>query len=386
MHPINLLFVITKLELGGAQTQLLSLIRQLDRKRFRLFLYTGIDGILLAEAESIQGLTIKTSRYLKRPLSPLKDLLALAEAYSFIKKNNIALVHTHSSKAGVIGRLAARLAGAPCIVHTVHGWSFNDYQPAWQRKLFVWLERLCGSFTDTLVVVSDFDRRKGLAQRIAREAAYALLRYGIPSGITASTRERIRKEFKVQPDGLLVGTVACLKPQKSPQDFIRLAHAVTIVRPHVIFVLVGDGELRQEVEGLVSAFGLQEKVILTGWRRDVAAILPGLDVFVLTSLWEGLPIAVMEALRASLPVVVTDTGGVGEIISDGKNGFLARRGDVASVLAKLLRLLDDRELRERLGRAAGKSLGSDFGTEAMAAGHERMYQALLVKKGIIHAG
>ncbi|MCM8781311.1 MAG: glycosyltransferase, partial [Candidatus Omnitrophica bacterium] len=127
--------MITKLELGGAQKQLLSLIRKLDRKEFQPFLYTAKNGLLIPEASSIVDLTLEKSRFLERPLNPLKDILALVDIYFFIKKNKISIVHTHSSKAGILGRLAARLAGVKLVLHTVHGWGFDDYQSILERRL-----------------------------------------------------------------------------------------------------------------------------------------------------------------------------------------------------------------------------------------------------------
>jgi hypothetical protein len=187
--------VITKLELGGAQKQLLSLITRLDKERFNIFLFTAQDGLLIKEASSITGLTIKKSRYLERPINPLKDLLALIEIYKFIKKNNIDIVHTHSSKAGILGRFVARLAKVKFIIHTVHGWSFNDYQPLFMRSVFIGLERLSARFTHKLIVVSYYDRKKGLKNRIAREDKYRLIRYGIEYTEFISGDQKIKEEF-----------------------------------------------------------------------------------------------------------------------------------------------------------------------------------------------
>ncbi len=151
MQKINLLYVITKLELGGAQKQLLDLIRHLDKEKFKLFLFSAQTGLLLPEALSIQELTIKKSKWLERAINPLKDLPALLELFYFIKKNNIKIVHTHSSKAGILGRLAAKLANVKIILHTVHGWSFNNHQSVLKRKLFIRLERFAAQFTDKLL-------------------------------------------------------------------------------------------------------------------------------------------------------------------------------------------------------------------------------------------
>ncbi|TAN59363.1 glycosyltransferase family 1 protein, partial [bacterium] len=165
MGKINILYVITKLELGGAQKHLLSLIANLDKSKFNIFLFTSKEGLLLNDVLAISGLYIKTSPNLTRPINFFKDLPALFEIYSFIRKHNIDIVHTHSSKAGIVGRLAARLAKVKIIIHTVHGWPFNDYQRFIVRYIYIWLERLAARLSDKLIIVSCFDKKKGLINR-----------------------------------------------------------------------------------------------------------------------------------------------------------------------------------------------------------------------------
>lgn len=383
---INLLYVVTKLELGGAQKQLLGLLRHLNKAKFHPFLFTAKDGLLLSEAESINGLTIQKSGNLKRPINPLQDLLALIEIYRFIKENNIGIVHTHSSKAGILGRLAARLAGVRIIVHTVHGWSFNDYQPIWKRVFFIWLERLIASFSDKLVVVSHHDKQKGLNYRIGREDKYQLIRYGIDYSKFTVKDQGIREELGVNSRGLLVGMIACFKPQKSPQDFIKAAYLVSKINPEVKFLLVGDGILRKAIERLISRFNLQDRVILAGWRRDIPRVLSAIDVFVLTSLWEGLPITILEAMASFKPVVATDTRGVRDIITEGQTGFLARPGDVKAISEKLVILLKDASLRIQMARNAKGNLDFNFTTQHMVASSESMYDGLVRRRGLAYAG
>jgi len=413
MQRINLLYVITKLELGGAQKQLLSLINHLDRDKFKPFLFTAQDGLLIPEAQAIEELTLKKSRCLERPINPLKDLLALIEIYRFIKKNNIKVVHTHSSKAGILGRLAARLARAKVILHTVHGWSFNDYQPRPVRSLFICLERITARFTKKIIVVSNYDKRKGLANHIGKDSKYALIRYGIDYSEYNVREEKIREELGIGVNDLVVGMVACFKPQKSPLDFIRLAsvfnpsqkspeayspndkctffsarEGASAFRPtgstnasfHVKFLLVGDGALRRKIEKLISKLNLQERVILAGWRRDIPRILSATDVFVLTSLWEGLPISILEAMASSKPVVSTHTGGVAEVIADGKTGFLAPCEDTAMMSEKLSVLLKDESLRRGMGEKARESLGAKFSLVAMIENSQNLYEGLIKEK------
>ena len=377
MKKANVLYVITKLELGGAQKQLLSLIRSLDHTKNKALLFTAKEGLLIDEALSIDGLAIKRSAFLERPVNPPKDLLALIELYRFIKKNNIDIVHTHSSKAGILGRLAARLAGVKVILHTVHGWSFNDYQPSLKRIFFIYLERFAAKFTDKLIVVSRYDKHKGLSNRIGSEGKYAFIRYGIDYKQFAASDLNIREELGMKPDDLAVGTLSCFKPQKSPQDFVKLAFLINKSAPGIKFIMTGDGILRKDLKKLISKFNLQDKVILTGWRSDSSRVLSSMDVFVLTSLWEGLPISALEAMAASKPIVVTDTGGISERIAEGQNGFLVRPRDMEKMSEKLLVLLSDKNLRKRIGQNARESLGADFTVENMVKDNVNLYENLL---------
>ncbi len=385
MQRINLLYVITKLELGGAQKQLLSLIDHLNKEKFRPFLFTAKDGLLIPEASSINGLTIKKSRWLERPISPLKDLLALIEIYLFIKKNNIGIVHTHSSKAGILGRLAARLTKVKIIVHTVHGWSFNDYQPNGERLFFIWLERLSAQFTDKLIVVSNYDKQKGLDNRIGKENQYSLIRYGIEYAEFGIKDQNIRRELGINTNDLVVCMVSCFKPQKSPQDFIRLAFLVNKALPDARFLLVGDGILRKKIERLIRKFNLEKQVTLTGWRRDIPRILSAIDVFVLTSLWEGLPTSALESMASSKAIVSTHTGGVAEIIVEGKVGFLVLPGDINKMSERLVVLLKDNNLRMQMGQNARESLNFDFALTNMIDNSQNLYENLIKEKEMVNA-
>ena len=379
MPKIRLLYIITKLELGGAQKQLLSLVASLDKERFEIFLFTAHDGLLMKEALGIEAISVARSRFLDRPLNTIKDILALFEICLYIKKNKIDIVHTHSSKAGIIGRLAAGLAKTKVIIHTVHGWSFNDYQPRLVREFIIWLERLAAFFTYKLIVVSKYDLKIGLQNHIGKEDKCQLISYGIDFSEFNVKDTSIRKELGINEGDLVIGTVACLKPQKSPLDFVRLCllanqdGKLDAAAGRVKFVLVGDGVLRSRVERLIAKHNLRQSLILTGWRRDIPRILSALDVFALTSLWEGLPIALLEAMAANLPVLATDTGGVAEVVVNGKTGFLTQRQDVFSLSEKLLIMLKDKELRTQMGQNGRDCLRSDFTVENMVKTTQGLY-------------
>ena len=379
MPKINLLYVITKLELGGAQRQLLSLISNLDKKKYNIFLFTAQEGLLIQEASSIAGLILKKSKFLERLINPLKDVLALIELYGFIKKNRIQIVHTHSSKAGILGRLAAKFAKTPIIIHTVHGWSFNDYQPVNINYFYVFLEKICATFTSKIIVVSRFDQDRGLENLIGRKDQYVLIRYGLDTRAfkESGKRNAARKFLGLSDADLVVGMVACFKPQKAPLDFIELASLIKRDFPDTKFVLVGDGGLRKRIATRIKQLNLEGQVILTGWHNDIALILSGLDVFVLTSLWEGLPIVVLEAMAAGVALVATDTGGIGEVVINGKTGYLVAPHDLLSMQNRLGELLSRAQKRNEFVRQARETLDSqEFLLSSMVKNTAELYSSL----------
>lgn len=375
----NLLYIVTKLELGGAQKHLLDLIRGLGQERYNIFLFTSADGMLCSEASSIPGLRVVFSKFLDRPLCLWRDAMVFCEMVFFIRKHAIDIVHTHSSKAGILGRWAARAAVTSAVVHTVHGWSFCDGQPGWVRDFFERLERWTAKITDKIIVVSSCDLGRGIERGIGKPEQYALIPCGIDPG--RFRREcgdnSLKKELGFDEDVLLVGSIACLKKQKAPQDFLMLAHAVKPLAPGVKFLLVGDGGLKSEVLRMRERLGLAEDVFLLGWRRDIVRFLKALDVFVLTSHWEGLPVSVLEAMVSRKPVVVTDTGGVRDVVVEGRNGHLVPVGDIDKMRDVLLSLLRDGESRERLGSAAAGSLGENFLLHRTTEAVGRLYEGLV---------
>jgi glycosyltransferase involved in cell wall biosynthesis len=384
MRKINILYVITQLELGGAQKQLLSLISQVDRNRYNLFLFTAREGLLVEEALSIKDLSLQRSRHLRRSIHPWQDVLAIMEIARFIKKNKIDMVHTHSSKAGILGRWAGALTKTKIIIHTVHGWSFNDFQNSLLKKFYMALERFSAKFSDKIIVVSNHDRGKGLAHQIGADNKYVLVRYGIDRVQFGARDSSIRKELGISDDAPVIGTIACFKPQKALEDFVQLAFLTKQALPQARFLITGDGILREKIEKLIAKFNLAPQVILAGWRRDIPRILSAMDVFVLTSLWEGLPISVLEAMASRVPVVATDTGGVSEVIAERETGFLVPCHDVPSMLKKTTDLLRDDSLKERVAQRAKQYIDEKFDTRAMVKAHEDLYQELIEAKGIMH--
>jgi glycosyltransferase involved in cell wall biosynthesis len=298
-----------------------------------------------------------------------------------IRSGRYDIVHTHSSKAGILGRWAAYLAGAPVIVHTVHGWGHHDRQHPLVRRLYIVLEQLTQRITARLIVVSPRNIQKGLADGIAAPEKYVTIRSGIDVGRfrqPSRPRDVIRDELGVPRGAPVVGTVTRLSPQKAPLDFISGAAQVAARRGDVHFVLVGDGPLRPAVEARLAELGLAERVHLTGLRRDIPDLMHSFDVFALTSLWEGLPRVLPQAMVTGLPVVATAVDGNAEVVADGVNGYLTPPGDPGAMATALLELLENPALSRSMGDA-GRARAGEFDVRRMVSDIAALYRVLLAK-------
>ncbi|MFO8055861.1 MAG: glycosyltransferase family 4 protein [bacterium] len=376
--------IITKLELGGAQQNTLYTVRHLDRSRFSVALYCGDGGLLNDEAAGIPDLDFDVVPELVREVRPWKDLNALWQLRSILKdevqRSGLpVIVHTHSSKAGVLGRWAAWLAGVPVIIHTYHGFGFNDYQSSPKRFAFLAAERVTAKITDYIIAVSQANLDKALKLSLADPVGSGLIRSGIRIDEferADADKGRIKRELGVPEEAPLVLMVACLKPQKNPVDFVKMAEMVSARVPEARFAVAGDGELRSEMEEAVRARGLEDRVLLLGWRRDVPELLWASQVLVLTSLWEGLPRVYPQAMAASVPVVGTRVDGASEAVADGVNGWLVPPGDVNGLVDYVTELLKDPEAARALGEA-GRRKVDEFDIDLMVRQQEELYTRLL---------
>lgn len=372
--------VITKPELGGAQLSALNLISSLPKDSYQISVITSPKGVLSREFKNLAGVKTYFSPFLTRPLDPISDILALIHIYLIYRSNGFKIIHTHSSKAGIIGRWAALLARTPVILHTAHGWSFNEYQPVLIKRLYIFLERITAAFTTKIICVSKKDIQTGLKYKIAPEEKFELIKYGIPLNLFKNSvcdKEKKKKELGIDNDYPVVGMISCLKPQKSPVDYVRACIEVYNKMPDINFLLIGDGALKHRCKSELRKSSLNGRFIFTGWRRDISDILDIIDVVVLTSKWEGLPIAIIEALSKGKPVVATDTGGVKELVKEGITGYITRLGDHKHTADRILSILKNKDFFLKMCGEAGKSIDGSFDVKAMAVNMDNLYRRLV---------
>jgi glycosyltransferase involved in cell wall biosynthesis len=388
MKPLPVVHIITKLELGGAQQNTLFTIAHLNRERFRPYLITNNKGILVSEAMALKDVKTFFLPELIREINPLMDIRALFKIRGILrslkKSDSGMIVHTHSSKAGILGRWGARLGGADVIIHTIHGFGFHDHQSAPIRAFMILLEKLTATITDKFIAVSKANIQTGVDKGIFLIQKATLIRSGID--LEEFSRGRVNKVEKkkalgVAPTLPLVTMIGCLKPQKAPLDYVQVAHLV-LQEQDVYFILVGDGILREKVEKQMIELGLGERLKLLGWRRDIPEILAATDIFVLTSLWEGLPRVLPQAMIMGIPIVATKVDGTPEAVTDGLNGFLVDPHDVRGMAEKIVYLLNHSEKARAMG-VRGKGMTGEFDIRKMVSEQEKLYLSLLREKGRI---
>lgn len=338
---------------------------------------TGPEGSLHEETRR-RGVTLHVEPAMLRPMDPVKDLLALVRLVRFLRRSRYDVVHTHSSKAGVIGRVAARLAGVPVVVHTIHGWAFTPVQPPLLFHFYALLERLCARWCQALVVVAEADRDEGLALGIGRPDQYLLVRSGIEIDVyrdVAVESAVVRRAIGVPPAAYVVGSVGRLSDQKAPLDLLNAFALLARQRGDAHLVMVGDGPLRGEFETAVARADLRDRVHVLGLRRDVPELLRAFDVLALASRWEGLPRVFPQAMAAGLPIVATRVDGAADAIVSGTTGWLVDAGDHEGMARRLWELAEDPELARRMG-GAGQARVEEFSATRMVQQLELLYERL----------
>lgn len=332
----------------------------LDPNQYSVTIFTAPGGPLLAEAEKA-GFKVVRLNHMRPELSLREDPTALRELLEELRKGDFDIVHTHSSKAGALGRFAAHRIGVPAIVHTFHGFPFHDFQFAPLRATYIAIERQLGRITDQFLAVGGAVAAQAISLRITPAERIRTIASAIEVNIlpaSPSNRSAARKLMGIPENARVVGTVGRLAPQKAPQDMV--AAIESMGRSDVFCVWVGDGPLRQEITRLVARRKMSKQFLLLGERADVAALLPGFDIFALASHYEGLPCSVVEAMTCGVPVVATAVNAVPEVVVPGRTGLLVPPGAPDLLGRAMAYLLDHPAEGSRMSLAARTQLGDRF--------------------------
>jgi glycosyltransferase involved in cell wall biosynthesis len=390
---VRIVNVITRMIVGGPQQVSLLTARYYQGSSavdYQLVFgrESGPEGDYHAEIAA-SGVPHHPQASLVRELAPVRDLRALGGLVALLRRLQPHVVHARSAKARLLAPLAARLARVPVTVQTVHGWSFNNAVDR-RRALFIRLERLARRFCDATVLVSRQDLAEGLALGVLPTNAVArgqalVIRSGVDLGAVAPldgpARRALRAAEGVPDDRPVVSLVQRLSPPKTPLVFVRALPGILAERPDAVAWIVGDGPLRPAVEAAVSEAGVGGRVRFLGLRKDIPALLSASDVLVHSSLREGLPRVVLEALAIGTPVVATAVGGVPDAVAEGVTGLLVRPEDPAALAGAVLAALTDRAAAARRAQAGRAAVGA-FSARRMLDEQHALYQRLLAGRGI----
>ena len=380
--PMQLLHLQLLPIISGVQKVTLEEFSLLGRELFTPVLVCKERGAL-TEAVGELGGTVYYVPALVRPISPLKDLVAGVALFRLFKRLSPAILHTHSSKTGILGRIVGRLSGVPVVIHTVHGYAF-PYASSWLvRSIYFLMEYLGGKFCDGLVVLNEGDRQIAI-EKLAIPAKKVHL---IPNGVdidcfdkgTDEQRAEIRREnFSVNDnDVVCIGMVGRLWRQKNPVCLLRAAlRVLEQTEKRVQFFFIGDGELREELEQEISRHGVDSEIQVLGWRKDVASLLSGLDIFILPSRWEGMPLAILEAMASSLPVIVSDISGNSDLVKHDIDGLLFETDNDEQLSERILTLVNEAEKRNEMGKNGRKKVIEYYQLHYRVERMTVLYQAL----------
>jgi glycosyltransferase involved in cell wall biosynthesis len=377
-NRFTVIHLVTWLELGGAQLNTLYTAEHLDPLRFDVYLLCGPGGMLKSRLAEADRLIVVPA--LGREIRLLKDIRALVQLIHLFKRIRPQVVHTHSSKAGILGRLAAYVAGVPVVVHTVHGFSFSPFQPLFKRNFYLLAEKACRRLTRHFIFVSRGDIELARKKKLVTDN-FSLIRSGFPlDKFTGRPGDpaALKMKYALPPGCVVCGTIAPFKPHKGLFHLVAIAAIVIQRNPAVIFFIAGDGEQRQELEAALNQRGIAANFRLPGFIPDVENAMDCFDIGISTALWEGLPQSLVQLRLKKKPVVASDIPGNREVIRDGENGFLLPVGEHERFADAVLRLAADAGLRLKLGDYSAEDF-SAWSADVMVAQQEELYQRLLVK-------
>ncbi|MGR8934297.1 MAG: glycosyltransferase family 4 protein [Gammaproteobacteria bacterium] len=398
MERIKILHIITHLGFGGALDNTLLTVKGHSRDRYEVHLAAGS----IEAGEDYSDWSERAREYadnlfiipaLRRAIHLHDDLRAVREIAALIKKENYQIIHTHTSKAGLLGRIAARLAGVPVVIHTFHAFAwqvaYTHRASTWKRRtsavkerFYVALERYGASLSDALITVADLNKQEALERNVAPPEKFSTIYSGIDLNrfnLCVRDRNTLCRAMGLDPDRPIVGMIGRLSVQKAPLDFVSAAKQVLEQKPQTQFFLVGDGPLLNDVQ---AAIGTEHRIKVFGFSDNIAEIFALLDVFALSSLWEGLGRALTEAMIMNVPVAATRVGGVPELVHHGETGLLSEPGDSGQLAENIIWLLNHPQEARDMGARARARVVPAFCERHMVQQIEALYERMLSEKSV----
>lgn len=391
MEKIKVVHVITRFDKGGSAENTFLTVKGLDKSRYEVILVRGLSDeshMGAAESKAVEeglreiqrkGIRIRTIPALIRKIQPLSDFHAFIDLVKIFREEKPHIVHTHTSKAGILGRWAAFLTGVPVIIHTPHGHVFWGYFHKYVTLIYVLLERLTAKITDSIITLTEQEKRDHLRFQIAREYKFSVIHSGVEVNkffhVPQNSTE-IKLKLGIAKESFVIGTVGRLTHIKGQRYLIEAAARILTARRDMVFIILGDGELMTDLRMLAHTLGIKEKVLFLGWRSDVAEIISTFDVFVLPSLNEGMGKVLIEAMAVGRPIIASDVGGIPDLVIHDKNGLLVPPADPESIAMAIETLYRDPLRREKMGES-GRIIAESYSAISMIQKIDRLYSDLI---------
>ncbi len=383
----KVLHIITLFNVGGATENTIFTVAGLIKKGYKVEIITGsnssVEGSMHEITERLK-IPVHTFPNLRRKISPLWDLVITFQLFKFIKKNKFDIVHTHSAKAGVVGRIAAWLAKTPIVIHHNHGNPFHRFQNWFVRELFKSIEKFASLFCIKIVSVTHTIVDEMVANKIAPREKFRVIRSGFDvenfMNYDTTNDNNTREKYGLSGNDIVLGNIGRLSVLKGHIYLLQAFEKVSRQLSNAKLVLVGDGEIKDELTKFISERNLSNKVIFTGlvWPKEIPSIISVLDVVVHTALLEGLPRVFAQSMLMGKPVVAFDLDGAHEVIMDGKNGYLIEPMNIDMLADKILDLVSDISKARKFGEFAKNNISDDFSIQTMVDNIDRLYQELLL--------
>ncbi len=388
---IKNMHIITRLDMGGSAQNTLLTCLGLSKMNYEVILVHGLSlesQMTASEKRSVarqienatyNGLRVIAVPSLVRKINPVQDIKTFWSLYRLMLREKPTIVHTHTSKAGILGRLAARVTAVPCIVHTFHGHVFYGHFGPLTTKFFLVIERVFASFTKRMIALTDGEKNDYLKFEICEKDKIVTIHSGV--NIERFLKAKVKKEEKkktlgVNPNHPVVGTVGWLLPIKGPKPLLNAMKRIWQDHTDVELVFVGKGELEESLKKDAMNMGVSEKVKFLGWRDDIHEIIPIFDVFVLPSLNEGMGRVLVEAMASGRPIVASLAGGIPDLVIHEQTGLLVSPADESGLADAIHRILQDSEKAKIMGQK-GKARSKRFSVESMAAKLDALYTDLI---------
>ena len=359
---------------GGGAVVVRSVAQRLIQEGCQVWVLCLSDEVSRRFAEI--GAKVVTCRHWRREINPL-DSLAFYDLFKLCRKEKFDIVHTHTSKGGFLGRIAARLAGVPIVVHTVHGFSFNEFTPRKKTAFYVRLEKIASHFCDTMITVTEQHRLMAIEKGISKPGKIVTIHNGIELKKFEDIVEdrSIRKGLGLPKEAILIGTVGRLAHEKGQEYLVNAIPNVVSRYPQAHFVFIGDGPQERDLKDITVELGVSEHCRFLGFRHDVPELLKCVDIFVQPSPREGLSITLLEAMAAKKPVIAANISGNQEVIDNNINGILCQPMDSTALAEALINLLGNQDRRALLGRNAREEVEQRFSEQMMLEQTVHLYKA-----------